>query len=219
MLSYNGRPDAGRRQTDTGGITGPPCSGPGGRILPAAAGPLSLRVATATQGCLHAAAVVFVRNIGGSSATFFVLPVCGDQLAHAHSCPKIMPDRCRPEYRACHREDGVFAAVRPGPGDGHVRSVRSYQVRSFEVMLAQASSDDGKQVVFSSMPADADRQRDQLRGVLHGLGVTSGTPVTVLSDGAEGPRSLGEAACVGPTRMCWTGSTCRRASSTLPRQP
>ena len=81
-----------------------------------------------------------------------------------------------------------------------MRSVRSYQVRSFEVMLAQASSDDGKQVVFSSMPAEADRQRDQLRGVLHGLGATAGTPVTVLSDGAEGPRSLGEAACVGPTR-------------------
>ena len=49
----------------------------------------------------------------------------------------------------------------------HVRSVRSYQVRSFEVMLAQVSNDDGKQVVFSSMPAEADRQRDQLRGVLH----------------------------------------------------
>ena len=41
---------------------------------------------------------------------------------------------------------------------GHVRSVRSYQARSFEVMLAQVSNDDGKQVVFSSMPAEADRQ-------------------------------------------------------------
>jgi hypothetical protein len=46
---------------------------------------------------------------------------------------------------------------------GHVRSVRSYQVRSFEVMLAKVSNDDGKQVVFSSMPAEADRQREQLR--------------------------------------------------------
>jgi hypothetical protein len=82
---------------------------------------------------------------------------------------------------------------------GHVRSVRSYQVRSFEVMLAQVSNDDGKQVVFSSMPGEADRQRDQLRGVLHGLGATPDTPVTILSDGAEGPRSLGEAASVGPT--------------------
>ena len=82
---------------------------------------------------------------------------------------------------------------------GHVRSVRSYQVRSFEVMLAQVSNDDGKQVVFASMPAEADRQREQLRGVLHGLGATPATPVTILSDGAEGPRSLGEAACLGPT--------------------
>jgi hypothetical protein len=82
---------------------------------------------------------------------------------------------------------------------GHVRSVRSYQLRSFEVMLAQVSNDDGGQVVFSSMPAEADRQRDQLRGVLHGLGATPATPVTILSDGADGPRSLGEAASVGPT--------------------
>jgi hypothetical protein len=82
---------------------------------------------------------------------------------------------------------------------GHVRSVRSYQVRSFEVVLAQVSNDDGKQIVFSSMPAEADRQWDQLRGVLHGLGATPATPVTILSDGADGPRSLGEAASVGPT--------------------
>jgi hypothetical protein len=82
---------------------------------------------------------------------------------------------------------------------GHVRSVRSYQVRSFEVMLAQISNDDGKQVVFSSMPAEADRQREQLRGVLHGLGATPATPVTILSDAADGPRSLGESASVGPT--------------------
>jgi hypothetical protein len=83
---------------------------------------------------------------------------------------------------------------------GHVRSVRRYQVRSFEVMLAQVSNDDGKQVVFASMPAEADRQREQLRGVLHGLGATPATPVTILSDGAEAPRSLGEAASVGPIR-------------------
>ena len=82
---------------------------------------------------------------------------------------------------------------------GHVRSVRSYQVRSFEVMLAQVSNDDGKQIVFSSMPAEADRQCDQLRSVLIGLGATPDTPVTILSDGADGPRSLGESASVGPT--------------------
>jgi hypothetical protein len=81
-----------------------------------------------------------------------------------------------------------------------VRSVRSYQVRSFEVMLAQVSNHDGRQVVFASMPAEADRQGEQLRGVLHGLGATPATLVTILSDGAEGPRSLGEAASMGPTR-------------------
>ena len=82
---------------------------------------------------------------------------------------------------------------------GHVRSVQRYQARSFEVMLAQVSNDDGKQIVFSSMPAEADRQRDQLRGVLQELGATSATLITVLSDGADGPRSLGEAASIGPT--------------------
>jgi hypothetical protein len=39
-----------------------------------------------------------------------------------------------------------------------------------------------------------------LRGALRGLGATPATPVTILSDGADGPRSLGEAASVGPTR-------------------
>ena len=58
----------------------------------------------------------------------------------------------------------------------------------------------GSRLVFSSMPAEADRQREQLRGVLRGLGATPATPVTILSDGADGPRSLGEAASVGPTR-------------------
>jgi hypothetical protein len=66
-------------------------------------------------------------------------------------------------------------------------------------MLAQVNSDDGKPIVFSSMPAEANRQRDQLRGVLHGPGATPATPVTILSDGAEGPRSLGAAASIGPT--------------------
>jgi hypothetical protein len=80
-----------------------------------------------------------------------------------------------------------------------VRSVRSYQVRSFEVFVAQVSSDEGRSVVFSSVPAEADRQQQQLRGVLHRLGAAPSTPVTILSDGADGPRSLGEAACIGPT--------------------
>ena len=46
---------------------------------------------------------------------------------------------------------------------GHVRSVRRYQVRSFEIFVAQVSNGYGQQIVFSSMPAEADRQREQLR--------------------------------------------------------
>ena len=57
----------------------------------------------------------------------------------------------------------------------------------------------GSRVVFASVPAEATSQTRQLRGVLHGLGATPATPVTVLSDGADGPRSLGEAASPGPT--------------------
>jgi hypothetical protein len=82
---------------------------------------------------------------------------------------------------------------------GHVRAARQYQGRSFEVLLAQVSNDEGEQVVFSSVPAEANAQTRQLRGVLHGLGATPTTPVTILSDGADGPRSLGEAASPGPT--------------------
>jgi hypothetical protein len=75
----------------------------------------------------------------------------------------------------------------PCQSTGHVRSIRSYQVRSFEVILAQVSNEDGQRVVFAGMPAEADRQRAQLRGVLHGLGAKPDTPITILSDGAEGP--------------------------------
>ena len=39
----------------------------------------------------------------------------------------------------------------------------------------------------------------QPRRVLHRCGATPCTELTILSDGAEGPRSLGEAASVGPT--------------------
>jgi hypothetical protein len=67
-------------------------------------------------------------------------------------------------------------------------------------MLACASNDGGEQQLFSSVPVEADRQRQQLSAVLHGLGATPTTPVTVLSDGADGPRFLGETASPGPTR-------------------
>lgn len=82
---------------------------------------------------------------------------------------------------------------------GHVKSIRSYQTRSFEVMLACASSDRGEQLLFGSVPIAADRQRQQLGAVLRNLGATPTTPVTVSSDGAEGPRFLGATASRGPT--------------------
>ena len=80
---------------------------------------------------------------------------------------------------------------------GHVRAARGHQGRTFEVMAAQVSNDDGKPVLFSGVPSDADRQRMQLNGVLTGLGMTADTEVTILSDGADGPRSLGEATSTG----------------------
>jgi hypothetical protein len=70
-------------------------------------------------------------------------------------------------------------------------------MRTF-LVVAQVSTDDGERVAFSSMLAEADRQAQQSRGVLHDLGATSRTPATILSDGADGPRSLEEAANVGP---------------------
>ena len=91
---------------------------------------------------------------------------------------------------------------------GHVRAARQYQGRSFEVLLAQVSNDEGERVVFASVPAEANSQTRQLRGLLQGLGATPTTPVTILSDGADGPRSLGEAASPGPTQHvldCWCG--------------
>ena len=68
------------------------------------------------------------------------------------------------------------------------------------MFVAQVSNDVGEQIVFSSVPAEADVGRpSELRGVLHRLGATPCTELTILSDGADGRRSLGEAASVGPT--------------------
>ena len=52
---------------------------------------------------------------------------------------------------------------------GHVKSIRTYQMRSFEVMLACISNDQGEQQLFSSVPVEADRQRQQLNAVLRDL--------------------------------------------------
>ena len=83
---------------------------------------------------------------------------------------------------------------------GHVKSIRTYQMRSFEVMLACVSDHQGEQRLLSSLPVEADRQRQQLNAVLRDLGATPTTPVTVLSEGAGGPRFRGETASPGPTR-------------------
>jgi hypothetical protein len=83
---------------------------------------------------------------------------------------------------------------------GHVRAVPTCQVRTFEIIVAQASNDNGKQLVFASVPDEAYHQAQQLRGVLHDLGATQATPVTILSDGAAGPRAVGATASLGPTR-------------------
>ncbi len=68
------------------------------------------------------------------------------------------------------------------------------------MLYTQVSNDNGKHAVFASVPAEAYYQAQQLRGALHDLGATAATPVTILSDGADGPRAVGEAASVGPTR-------------------
>jgi hypothetical protein len=49
-------------------------------------------------------------------------------------------------------------------------------------MLACASNDQGEQQLFSSVPVEADRQRQQLSAALRDLGATPTTPVTVLSN-------------------------------------
>ena len=41
---------------------------------------------------------------------------------------------------------------------GHVKSIRSYQVRSFEVLLSDSSNDRGQHQLFSSVAAEADRE-------------------------------------------------------------
>jgi hypothetical protein len=94
---------------------------------------------------------------------------------------------------------------------------RGYQGRSFGVFAALASNDDGSEVLFLSVPTEADRQRTQLHGVLQGLGATSETPVTILSEGAEEPRSLGDTASIGPVQYVLDCSISRCAFSMLPR--
>ena len=96
---------------------------------------------------------------------------------------------------------------------GHIRTAHGHQGRTFEVMAALVSNDGGKPFLFSGVPGEADQQHTQLNGLLRGLGMTTDTEVTILSDGADGPRSLGQAASTGTVFMSWTGSTWRCTSS------
>jgi hypothetical protein len=80
---------------------------------------------------------------------------------------------------------------------GHVRAARGHQGRTFEVIAARVSNDDGQPVLFSGVPGEADQQHTQLNGVMTGLGITADTEVTILSDDTDSPRSLGEAASSG----------------------
>jgi hypothetical protein len=64
---------------------------------------------------------------------------------------------------------------------GHVRAARQYQGRWFGILLAQVGNAEAKRVVFASVPAEATSQMRQLRAVLHGLGATPTTPVSILS--------------------------------------
>ncbi len=85
---------------------------------------------------------------------------------------------------------------------GHVRSAHGYQGRTFEVFVAHVGNDNGQQIVFSSVLAEADKQRQQLSGVLQSLGMTPQTPVTVLSGGAVGPMRLGRSGEHRPSPPC-----------------
>jgi len=89
-------------------------------------------------------------------------------------------DRARHRWRPCQISSPISGAFVRGPArPGHKRRRGADR--------------------FQQRPAEAVSQRDQLRGVLHKLGATAATPATILSDGAEGPRALGEAASPCPT--------------------
>jgi hypothetical protein len=160
---------------------------------------------------------VSVHEVGGRAAvTEYAPQMVGLTLAEGkrvlgalqvHLVRAQTADHCR-RRRRCQQEAVASAGSKPAAAaktialsidGGHVRAARQYQGRSFEVLLAQVSNDEGKPVVFSSVPAEANAQTRQLRGVLHALGATPATPVTILSDGADGLQSLGEAGSPGPT--------------------
>ena len=128
--------------------------------------------------------------------------------------------QCRPRSVAIISPDleQGNAVIDPGILD-HVKSIRSYQMRSFEVMLACVSNDQGEQQLFSSVPVEADRQRQQLSAVLRDIGATPTTALTVLSDGAEGSRFLGETETQVRPVMSWNGSPFDASSACYRNSP
>src|SRR5215218_2962087 len=87
----------------------------------------------------------------------------GDEPAVETTRQRTLQVGARLEHAALASPQPAVAAPEAGPialgiDAGHVRSVRRYRVRSFEVFVAQASGTDGNAVVFASVPAEADRQ-------------------------------------------------------------
>jgi hypothetical protein len=74
-----------------------------------------IAVATTAEGCPDAAAVVGVRNGGGSGVALFALPVRRDSPSHTQSRRRGHSRWMHARMRAFHCEDGVLAPVRPGP--------------------------------------------------------------------------------------------------------
>jgi len=120
-------------------------------------------------------------------------------------------DRARPDYRrgttrsrsndqnSIHGSHQGLRSTTAPTGRTHDRKVPPIALTRDKTLASGGPSthEDGKPVLFSGVSGDADRQRRQLNGVLIGLGMTADTEVTILSDGADGPRSLGEAASTG----------------------
>jgi hypothetical protein len=153
---------------------------------------------------------------------------------------EIMPDRCTPEYERTIAKMGsllpyrrartLLAEFLPLGKPQAVETTRQRILRVGTRLEQEAVAGAGSKSVVGAksialsidgghLRAEATSQTRQLRGVLHGVGATPATPVTILSDGADGPRSLGEAASPVRLIMCSTASTSRCGFSTSHRRP
>ncbi len=96
--------------------------------------------------------------------------------------------------------------------DGHVRSVREYQVRSLEVLLAQATNDEGKQIVFSSVPAEAILNRPNCAAFFI-------TPRDGRHTGYGSQQWGGRSAYARPSGQRWPDQTCFGLVSSFDEDP